>query len=419
MDSVKEMNDDSSGSDEIFPEPKIALSGAQVSGDDYATSSTEDTEEHLDSDSAPLPGAVQTADTQSPPVSEATVPANPFSRIIGNSQQLNKVFDSVRKIADTDSTVLILGESGTGKELFARAIHDHSPRAKNNFVVVNCGAIPEDLLESELFGHEKGSFTGAIRTRLGKFEVANHGTIFLDEIGDMSPSLQVKLLRILQQQEFERVGGNQVIRTSVRVLAATNRDLQKAIIEKKFREDLYYRLNVIPLNLPPLRDRKDDIPKLIEHFMGRFNRSKNRSVSSVASEAMSALIKYDWPGNIRELENICERMVVMTGEGVIGMDDLPFHIVPDNVESEQLLHDMLLVGSEEVDLFVPQEIPPGLVVKLPDEGINLKDVVEEYETMLIMQALERSNWVKNKAATLLGLNRTTLVEKLKKKGINR
>ena len=342
-----------------------------------------------------------------------------FHRIIGNSPTISKVFDSVKRLSDTDSTVLILGESGTGKELFAQAIHDLSPKSKGNFVVVNCGAIPEDLLESELFGHEKGSFTGAIRTRMGKFELANNGTIFLDEIGDMSPALQVKLLRILQEKKFERVGGNQVIATDARVVAATNRDLVKAIKEKKFREDLYYRLNVIPLNLPPLRERKGDVPKLIEHFMTTFNTTKNRNVTSVSSEAMNKLAEYDWPGNVRELENICERLVVITGEGEIGVDDLPFHLFPDRDIDDQLMADMLLVGSEEAALDLRDELPPGFVTRVTDEGISLKDVVEEYETMLIMQALDRCNWVKNKAALLLGLNRTTLVEKLKKKGINR
>jgi transcriptional regulator with PAS, ATPase and Fis domain len=342
-----------------------------------------------------------------------------FHSIIGNSPKITKVFDSVKRLADTDSTVLILGESGTGKELFAQAIHDLSPKSKGNFVVVNCGAIPEDLLESELFGHEKGSFTGAIRTRMGKFELANNGTIFLDEIGDMSPSLQVKLLRILQEKKFERVGGNQMIATDARILAATNRDLVKAIREKTFREDLYYRLNVIPLNLPPLRDRKDDVPKLIEHFMTRFNTTKNRNVSSVSSDAMNKLAEYDWPGNVRELENICERLVVIVGEGEISVDDLPFHFFPDRDLDDQLLADMVLVGGEEAALDLRDELPPGFVTRVTDEGISLKDVVEEYETMLIIQALDRCNWVKNKAALLLGLNRTTLVEKLKKKGINR
>ncbi len=342
-----------------------------------------------------------------------------FAHIIGNSKRIREIFGTVEKLADTDSTVLVLGESGTGKELFARSVHMHSPRRNKNFVVVNCGAIPEDLLESELFGHEKGSFTGAIRTRVGKFEMAHEGTIFLDEIGDMSPALQVKLLRILQQQEFERVGSNQVIRTNVRVVAATNIDLEKAIKEKRFREDLYYRLNVIPLKLPPLRARKDDITLLIDHFIKRFNGSKNRGIAGVTPAAMKLLLDYDWPGNVRELENICERMVVIKGEGMIDIEDLPYQFISDANQEEQLYTDMLLVGAQEAELEPQAAAAPGAVIEIPDTGINLKEVVEEYEMGLIMQALEKTNWVKNKAATILGLNRTTLVEKLKKRGITR
>lgn len=340
-----------------------------------------------------------------------------FPHIIGSSKRIKDIFSMVSRLADTDSTVLVLGESGTGKELFARSVHFNSPRRDKNFVVVNCGAIPEELLESELFGHEKGSFTGAIRSRMGKFEMAHEGTIFLDEIGDMSPTLQVKLLRILQQQEFERVGSNQVIRTDVRVVAATNQDLEKSIREKRFREDLFYRLNVIPIKLPPLRERKEDVPLLIDHFITRFNRTKNRNIESVAPDAMRLMVDYEWPGNVRELENICERMTVMKGEGTIGLDDLPYQFRSDAAAEEQLYSDMLLVGAQEADLEAPPA--PGPIMEIPESGINLKEVVDEYEMALIMQALEKTNWVKNKAAGLLGLNRTTLVEKLKKKGISR
>ena len=349
----------------------------------------------------------------------APVNGKGFAHIIGKSKRIREIFGTIEKLADTDSTVLVLGESGTGKELFARSVHMRSPRRNKNFVVVNCGAIPEDLLESELFGHEKGSFTGAIRTRVGKFEMAHEGTIFLDEIGDMSPALQVKLLRILQQQEFERVGSNQVIRTNVRVVAATNIDIEKAIKEKRFREDLYYRLNVIPLKLPPLRARKEDITLLIDHFIKRFNGSKNRGISGVTPAAMKLLLDYDWPGNVRELENICERMVVIKGEGMIDVEDLPYQFISDANQEEQLYTDMLLVGAQEAELEPQAAAAPGAVIEIPDTGINLKEVVEEYEMGLIMQALEKTNWVKNKAATILGLNRTTLVEKLKKRGITR
>ena len=342
----------------------------------------------------------------------------PVVNIIGESPRIREVFDTVQRLSDTDSTVLILGESGTGKELFARTIHTSSPRRDKNFVVVNCGAIPAELLESELFGHEKGSFTGAIRSRIGKFELAHRGTIFLDEIGDMSPALQVKLLRILQEQEFERVGGNQVIKTDVRVLAATNQNMPTAIKNGKFREDLFYRLNVIPLNLPPLRDRKEDIPMLVEHFIKKFNRTKNRSVTGVDSETMSSIKEYGWPGNVRELENICERLVVIKGEGMLDVTDLPPYITGDMAALDQLNADMLLVGGNEIEL-EERELKSGPLTEIPEAGINLKAVVEEYEMSLVLQALEKCNWVKNKAANMLGLNRTTLVEKLKKRGISR
>jgi len=371
------------------------------------------TEPEAEAEAAEEPVAEKAAE---PPVVARKMPLR-FTAIIGGSPKLKDIFNIISRLADTDSTVLVLGESGTGKELFARAIHWHSPRREKNFVTVNCGAIPEDLLESELFGHEKGSFTGAIRTRIGKFEMAHEGTIFLDEIGDMSPTLQVKLLRILQQQEFERVGSNQVIKTNVRVLAATNQNLEKAIKEKKFREDLYYRLNVIPLKLPALRERKDDIPLLMDHFMKKFNRTKNRGVTGFASDARAAMMEYDWPGNVRELENICERLVVIKGEGQITLDDLPMQFRPDANDEELLYADMLLVGAQEAELEAPAQ--KGPVMEIPESGINLKEVVEEYEMALILQALEKCNWVKNKAAVLLGLNRTTLVEKLKKKGITR
>ncbi|MFQ5431641.1 MAG: sigma-54 interaction domain-containing protein [Nitrospinota bacterium] len=342
----------------------------------------------------------------------------PAVNIIGESHRIREVFDTVQRLSDTDSTVLILGESGTGKELFARSIHTYSPRRDKNFVVVNCGAIPAELLESELFGHEKGSFTGAIRSRIGKFELAHRGTIFLDEIGDMSPALQVKLLRILQEQEFERVGGNQVIKTDVRVLAATNQNMPAAIKNGKFREDLFYRLNVIPLNLPPLRDRREDIPKLVEHFIKKFNRTKSRSVTGVDGEAMKSIKEYEWPGNVRELENICERLVVIKGEGMLEAADLPPYITGDMAAQEQLKADMLLVGGNEVEL-EERKLKSGPLTEIPETGISLKEVVEEYEMSLVLQALEKCNWVKNKAAKMLGLNRTTLVEKLKKRGITR
>src|SRR3989338_1844496 len=236
-----------------------------------------------------------------------------FSGIVGESEKIKGVLSLVEKILDDDSTILILGESGTGKELIAKAIHYNGKRADRPLIPVNCGAIPEELLESELFGHEKGSFTGAIRTRIGKFELANSGTIFLDEIGDMSPALQVKMLRVLQEQEFERVGGMKSLKVNIRVIAATHRNLEKEVESNKFREDLFYRLNVIPISIPPLRERKSDIPILANHFLSKFNRIKNKNIERFSDDAMKCLIEYRWPGNVRELENSVERVVILKG----------------------------------------------------------------------------------------------------------
>lgn len=246
-----------------------------------------------------------------------------FENIIGDHERVQKVFEIVEKVADTDSTILILGESGTGKELIAKAIHYNSYRRERPFIPVNCAAIPSELLESELFGHEKGAFTNAIRTRIGRFELANGGTVFLDEIGDMNPLLQSKLLRVLQERQFERIGGIKTIKTDIRVIAATHQDLKQAVQQKRFREDLYYRLNVIPIRIPPLRDRKTDIPLLAHHFLDHFNRSKKKKIRGISDEAMGSLTSYDWPGNVRELENTVERMVILVDHDIIGHQDLP------------------------------------------------------------------------------------------------
>ena len=360
-----------------------------------------------------------------------------FTGMIGESRAIRSVLNVVENLLDNNSTVLVLGESGVGKEVIAKAIHANSDRSHEPFVIVNCGAIPAELLESELFGHEKGSFTGAIRSRTGKFELADRGTIFLDEIGDMSPALQVKLLRVLQELEFERVGGAKTIKVDVRVIAATNQDLEKAVNERRFREDLFYRLNVIPIELPPLRARDNDVELLIRHFIKTFNRTKHREILGIHPRAIDALKAYGWPGNIREHKHMIERLVVLKVRGVIEMADLPAKI--RNVElppDHQLCKDMLLVGDlDEMAILRPQcgsapiktdEAPQGcnaqtspvdrlLSHPLPKEGIDLKHAVDQYETGLIVEALERCGWVKNKAAKLLGLNRTTLVEKLKKK----
>lgn len=317
-----------------------------------------------------------------------------FGTIVGQSPEIETVFQRISKVAGSDSTVLITGESGTGKELIARAIHHESLRRHKPLVPVNCGAIPEELLESELFGHEKGAFTSAIRTRIGRFELAEGGTVFLDEIGEMSPQLQVKLLRVLQEKQFERVGGTKTIQADIRVVAATNQNLQKAVEEGRFREDLYYRLDVIPIQAPALRRRINDIPLLVEYFLNRFRQSRPSSVDGVESRALSALLQYPWPGNVRELENLIERMVILCDGPRIGVEDLP----------EKIL------GRK-------QGVDPGSLV-LPDDGFSLSEYLNQIEDDLIRQALTRANGVKKRAADILGVNRTTLVEKLKKKGIS-
>ena len=315
-----------------------------------------------------------------------------FENIVGNSPALRAVLDLVAKVAETDSTVLITGESGTGKELIARAIHYNSPRVEHMLVTVNCGAIPEELLESELFGHVRGAFTNAVSHREGRFSLADGGTIFLDEIGDMSPNLQVKLLRVLQDRTFEAVGSSKTVSVNVRVIAATNQDLEQAIANRRFREDLFYRLNVIPIEVPPLRKRPDDIPLLAQHFLDISNEERGKQVKSISHEAMELLCGYAWPGNVRELENLMERLVILCSAGEIRAEDLP-------------------------DPFAGQEAPTVAVPQLPPTGLSFRDVVDDFETDLILQALEQTHWNKNQAARLLGLNRTTLLEKIKKKGL--
>ncbi len=318
-----------------------------------------------------------------------------FENFIGDSPGMHKVFRVIEKVADTDSTVLILGESGTGKELVAKAIHYNSMRRDKPLIPVNCGAIPEDLLESELFGHEKGAFTNAIRTRIGRFEMSNGGTIFLDEIAEMSPHLQVKLLRVLQEQEFERLGGTKTIKCDIRVIAATNKDLDKLVMENEFREDLYYRLRVIPIQIPPLRDRRSDLPLLIRHFVDLMVKSRGKEIKGVSKDVVKAFMNYDWPGNVRELENIIERMVILTDA-----DELTIQDVPDKILQKQRT----------------EEVGPSMI---PDDGFSLNNAINEYERLLIIRALEKADWVKNRAAKLLNMNRTTLVEKIKKQGIEK
>jgi len=341
-----------------------------------------------------------------------------FYHLIGKSDAILKVFDLVERAADSDSTVILTGESGTGKELIARALHHNSRRAKKGFIPVNCGAIPNELLETELFGHEKGAFTGALQTRIGRMERANDGTVFLDEIGDMPLTLQVKLLRVLAESEIDRVGGNKPIKINIRVITATHSNLEEAIADGKFREDLFYRLNVIPIAIPPLRERQSDIPLLIHHYLKHFNQQKGKSITGISDAAVEILCNYQWPGNIRELANFMERMVVLSTDKTLSPRDLPEKVMGD-VPRETWEP---LVQSEPLETpaeFIRKSRNHAHYIGMPEEGINLKQMVEEFEKELIIEALEKTNGVKNQAATLLGLNRTTLVEKLKKMKIQR
>jgi len=287
--------------------------------------------------------------------------------------------------------VLLMGESGTGKELIARYVHNHSKRSGNPFIAVNCGAIPSDLLEAEMFGHERGAFTGAVGSRMGLFQLANGGTIFLDEIGEMMMPLQVKLLRVLQEREIRPVGAERTIKIDVRVIAASNRDLSSEVEKGRFREDLYYRLQVIPIVIPPLRERRSDIPMLVNHFLEKHNAQRPSAPVRLTEEAMVHLWEYDWPGNVRELENLVERLVILSEDGVIKVDSLPTNI-----------------RSFISDKKIPRPT-------LTDEGIDLNQAVEEFEYRLIDEALRRTKGNKQAAARLLGLKRTTLVAKLRRK----
>jgi len=315
-----------------------------------------------------------------------------FDNIIGTSPAMQQVFRRMEKIVDTDSTILILGESGTGKELVAKAIHFNGQRKDKPYVAINCGAIPSELLESELFGHVKGSFTGAVADKAGKFEIANGGTVFLDEIGTMPLHLQTKLLRVLQEQEIERVGSSRTIKLNVRVVSATNADLEEEVRRGRFRDDLFYRLNVIPIELPPLRERREDISMLIRHFLQKICPEMRRPVLTVSPAAMRALETYDWPGNVREMENVIERIVALTDGDRIEPSDLPPGIGRVAVEGH-------------LDLYAP---------RVTEEGVDLSHVIEGIERRLISEALEIGKGVKARAARLLGINRTTLVEKIKR-----
>ncbi|MCL4426403.1 MAG: sigma-54 dependent transcriptional regulator [Firmicutes bacterium] len=329
-----------------------------------------------------------------------------FQNIVGKSAKMRQVFDLIERVADSQATVLIQGESGTGKELVARALHYLSGRRTGPFIAVSCAALPETLLESELFGHEKGAFTGALTRRIGRFEMANGGTLFLDEVGELTPAVQVKLLRVLQERSFERLGGTERIMVDVRIIAATNRNLEQAMREGRFRQDLYYRLNVVPITLPPLRERKEDIPLLVQHFLAKFSRTNPPSNGlappggaapsgghfQIAPAALAALMNYSWPGNVRELENVLERACLLCSGGVITRECLPAEIL----------------AAEEGG-------GSGFTLDIPEEGLDL----EELEKHLILKALEKSGGNQSQAARLLHLSRYALLYRLEKYGLKK
>lgn len=318
-----------------------------------------------------------------------------FDNIIGQSPKMLDLYDLMEKVSPTKTNVLITGESGTGKELVAKAIHYNSPRKDKPFVTLNCGAIPESLIESELFGHMKGAFTDAIATKKGLFEVADEGTIFLDEISELPLMMQVKLLRVLQDKEFKRVGGTEDIRVDVRIIAATNKDLEEAVREKRFREDLFYRLNVIQIKLPPLRERREDIPLLAEHFLKKYSTELNKNITKISPEALQILLQYDYPGNVRELQNIMERAVALeTGT----------ELSPQNLRSYLSQQPALKKGLFDLEI--------------PKEGIDLERVVEDLERTLLLKALDKTRGIKKKAAELLHINFRSMRYRLEKYGLN-
>lgn len=318
---------------------------------------------------------------------------NGFHGLVGQSPAISEIYSIIERISNSRTTVLLRGESGTGKRMIARGIHRADKKRRDKaFVEISCGALPKEIIESELFGHSKGAFTGAINDRKGRFELAHGGTILLDDIDSLSMDLQVKLLRVLQEKEFERVGENRTIKVDVRIIASTNQELEKAVAEKRFREDLYYRLNVISIRIPSLRDRKDDLPLLVEHFVSMYSKENNKKTKAVSQDVMDILTNYDWPGNIRELENIIERAVILDTDSIIAKEDLPEIILTRSVA---------LSPSEAINYKT-------------DDNIPLKDALKEPEKVYILKILEEAGWNKKKAAKKLGVNRTTLYNKLRK-----
>ncbi|MCU0560836.1 MAG: sigma-54 dependent transcriptional regulator [Desulfobacterales bacterium] len=319
-------------------------------------------------------------------------PTAAFKEIIGQSQSMKNIFRIVEKVAVSDTTVMLNGETGTGKGMIARAIHECSARRGKPFIQINCGSTPEGLLESEFFGYRRGAFTGAVADKPGKFEMAQGGTIFLDEIGDMSADLQIKVLRVLEEGEFERVGGHETIKSDARIIAATHRDLEEEVQKGRFREDLYYRLYVIPITLPSLRERRTDVPILVAHFLADFALKNRKPVMSVAPAALHQLVDYPWPGNVRELRNLIERIVVLKDGDCLLPEDLPPKMA-QKMEPARMPSDAQPAGAE---------------------GLPFQTAVSEFEKTLILSALEKTHWVKNRAAELLQIKRTTLVEKIKR-----
>ena len=360
-----------------------------------------------------------------------------FRSLVGTSEPMAQVRFLIEQVAKTPASVLVLGESGTGKEVVARNIHNLSDRAKEAFVPINCGAIPAELLESELFGHEKGAFTGAISTRKGRFELAEGGTLFLDEIGDMPQPMQVKLLRVLQERTFERVGGSKSIKANVRIVAATHQDLEVMIKEGTFREDLYYRLNVFPIETPALRERKEDIPLLLKELLTRFEHEQGKTVR-FTEKAIESLMEHPWPGNVRELSNLIERMLIMFGEQIVDVAELPYkyqHIdaqayepeYPEELQEQDVINELFSGFDDEDENDTDNDVSEFFGENdsaetqgsagtnlLPNDGLNLKEHLADLEVSLIKQSLIKHDYVVARAAETLGMRRTTLVEKMRK-----